>query len=368
MPNDIILNILLRLPIKSLLRFKCVCKSWRSLIEDPQFIKHHYDMSKSDVNRHKIFLTGGICDNMDNYFYSVDAPLQYDSVVSVLETPIPGINTLSRVSFISSSSNGIILIVFPYDLIILSNPATGESRKIPSPIPKKKKLERRQFPAIYGFGYVSSIDDYKIVRVGGKDNSHGHFEIELFSTKSNAWKLLGKFPPNSFYFEGGIVTIDGIVYMIEMADLSRNINRSTILSFCLENEQFQDVLFPDQIQKFQDPILYVLGENICLTRMHDLARRDFEVWHMIKDGSMNNIWSKILTIPSMHCGRCLRPVSLMKINGYIMLLKHKGDFEVYNSNGEQIEIVEVPGLESSLFFNCIVPYVESLFTPKRKRI
>ncbi|KAH0739079.1 hypothetical protein KY290_037784 [Solanum tuberosum] len=290
MPNDIILNILLRLPVKSLLQFKCVCKSWRSLIEDPQFIKHHYDMSKSDVNRHKIFLTGGICDNMDNYFYSVDAPLQYDSVVSVLETPIPGINTLT----------------------------TGESRKIPSPIPKKKKLEKRQFPAIYGFGYVSSIDDYKIVRVGGKDNSHGHFEIELFSMKSNTWKLLGKFPPNSFYFEGGIVTID--------------------------------------------------GENLCLTRMHDLARRDFEVWHMIKDGSMNNIWSKILTIPSMHCGRCLRPVSLMKINGYIMLLKHKGDFEVYNSNGEQIEIVEVPGLESSLFFNCIVPYVESLFSPKRKRI
>ncbi|XP_069145058.1 F-box/kelch-repeat protein At3g06240-like [Solanum lycopersicum] len=368
MHDDIILDILLRLPVKSLIRFKCVCKSWRTSIEDPNFIEHHYALSKSNVNRHKIFITGGVSDNMDNYFYSVDAPLQHDSVVSLLETPVPGINTLSRVSFISYSSNGIILIVFPYDLIILWNPATGESRKIPSPIPKKKKSERRQFPAVYGFGYVSSIDDYKIFRVGGKYNSHAHFEIELFSTKSNAWKLIGMFSPNNFCFEGGIVTIDGIVYMIEMADLSRNIDRSTILSFSLENEQFEYVLFPDQIQRFQDPILYVLGENLCLTRMHNLTSRDFEVWHMIKDGSMNNIWSKILTIPSMHCGRCLSPVCLMKIDGYIMLLKHKGDFEIYNSDGEQIEIVEVPGLQSSLFFNCIVPYVESLFSPKQRRI
>uniref|UniRef100_A0A3Q7H517 F-box domain-containing protein n=1 Tax=Solanum lycopersicum TaxID=4081 RepID=A0A3Q7H517_SOLLC len=123
MHNDITFNILLKLDVKSLLRFKCICKSWCTLIEDPKFIKHHYDMSQKDVNCHKFFLTGGEWNNEDDYFYSVDTPLQYDSVASLIESRIPRISHLSSLSFVSSSNNGIILMVFPYDLIILWNPA-----------------------------------------------------------------------------------------------------------------------------------------------------------------------------------------------------------------------------------------------------
>ncbi|XP_062009190.1 putative F-box protein At3g52320 isoform X2 [Rosa rugosa] len=34
-------DILSRLPAKSLLRFRCVCKAWRALISDPYFIRKH---------------------------------------------------------------------------------------------------------------------------------------------------------------------------------------------------------------------------------------------------------------------------------------------------------------------------------------
>ncbi|CAI9116581.1 OLC1v1017767C1 [Oldenlandia corymbosa var. corymbosa] len=37
-PADIILNILMELPAKSLLRFRCVSKDWRCIIEDPHFV------------------------------------------------------------------------------------------------------------------------------------------------------------------------------------------------------------------------------------------------------------------------------------------------------------------------------------------
>ncbi|KAK4732751.1 hypothetical protein R3W88_025739 [Solanum pinnatisectum] len=205
-------------------------------------------------------MTDGLCDNMDDYFYSIDATLQYDFIASLLKPPIRGINHLSRVNFISSSSDDIIFIVFSYELIIL---------------------------------------------VGKKHNSIGLFEIDLFSTKSNSWKLIGNFPPYNFFFEGDIVTTKGIIYITMMTNLSRSMN------------EFIDVLFSDQVQKFQDPILYILGENLCLTRMRDLASQKFEVWNIKKDGSMSNTWSKILMISSMLCGRCLRPVSLMKIDGYI---------------------------------------------------
>ncbi|PHU21388.1 hypothetical protein BC332_06495 [Capsicum chinense] len=248
MLNDITIQILLKLPVKSLLRFKCICKSWGSLVEDPQFIMLYHDSSKNDVNHQKIFVTGGECDNKDDYFYAVDAPLQHDFVASLIEPSIPEINQSSRVSFTSSSSNGILLLIFPYDLIVLWNPTIRESRKIPIPIPKKKMMERKLFPAIYGFGYVSSTCDYKIVRVGKKDTSDSYYEVDLFSTRSKSWKLIGKFPPKNFFSERDIVTIDENVYIIAMTDLSWSMNESTILSFCLEKEQFQQVLFPDQIQ------------------------------------------------------------------------------------------------------------------------
>ncbi|KAG5588454.1 hypothetical protein H5410_048888 [Solanum commersonii] len=135
----------------------------------PNSSKHHYDISKSDVNRHKIFMTDGLCDNMDDYFYSIDATLQYDFVATLLKPLIRGINYLSRVNFISSSGDDIIFIVFSYELIILWNPIIRQSRKKnPSLIRKKKK-------------------------VGKKHNSIGLFEIDLFSTKSNSWKLLAIF-------------------------------------------------------------------------------------------------------------------------------------------------------------------------------
>ncbi|KAL0000873.1 hypothetical protein SO802_014654 [Lithocarpus litseifolius] len=41
LPEDILVDILMTLPIKSLVRFKCVCNSWLSLITYPRFVRRH---------------------------------------------------------------------------------------------------------------------------------------------------------------------------------------------------------------------------------------------------------------------------------------------------------------------------------------
>lgn len=54
----LIAEILSRLPVKSLLRFKSVCKSWYSLIEDPEFIKLHQSKNlNSNSNLYLLFRT-----------------------------------------------------------------------------------------------------------------------------------------------------------------------------------------------------------------------------------------------------------------------------------------------------------------------
>ena len=42
LPDEIVLEILARLPVKSLLRFRCVCKPWYSSIAKPSFISTHH--------------------------------------------------------------------------------------------------------------------------------------------------------------------------------------------------------------------------------------------------------------------------------------------------------------------------------------
>lgn len=41
LPFDLVCEILARVPVKDLLRFRCVCKSWRSLFQDEGFIRKH---------------------------------------------------------------------------------------------------------------------------------------------------------------------------------------------------------------------------------------------------------------------------------------------------------------------------------------
>ena len=41
LPRELIIDILSRLPIKSLCQFKCVSKPWRTLISHPDFVKTH---------------------------------------------------------------------------------------------------------------------------------------------------------------------------------------------------------------------------------------------------------------------------------------------------------------------------------------
>ncbi|CAI8612337.1 unnamed protein product [Vicia faba] len=50
LPEELVAEVLPFLPVKSLVRLKCVNKSWKSLISDPTFVKRHLSRSERNVD------------------------------------------------------------------------------------------------------------------------------------------------------------------------------------------------------------------------------------------------------------------------------------------------------------------------------
>ncbi|KAJ0729751.1 putative F-box domain-containing protein [Helianthus annuus] len=111
--DDIVCNILARLPAKPLLRFRCVSKHWNRMLREPSFMKLR--------SRKTIFLP------LDQTLHLIDD----DNADPVVTRPIPTQyrRGLHRPRVIGTF-NGIVVLITLYD-IILYNPFTRVSKKLP---------------------------------------------------------------------------------------------------------------------------------------------------------------------------------------------------------------------------------------------
>ncbi|XP_024044693.1 F-box/kelch-repeat protein At3g06240 [Citrus clementina] len=174
-PHEIIFEILLRLPVKSLCRFKCVSSSWLALISDPQFV-----MLQLHRNKRRNLILSNLSGN-SAYNYSIDE----EKLVSVeLDFPLEqdanrdGSGYLAR---IVGSCNGLVCTTPKPKIFFVLNPLTRESKRIPDvpfePFP-------RSSDDLYGFGCTA--EDCKFIKVsfGLKPN----MSVAIFSLRMNSWR------------------------------------------------------------------------------------------------------------------------------------------------------------------------------------
>ncbi|KAK9937812.1 hypothetical protein M0R45_014581 [Rubus argutus] len=131
LPLEVITEILATLPVKSLLKYRLVCKSWCSLISSPQFVRKHLSSNISNPKR-IIQLTPG----QDLMFYSLhESIVVYESsksLVRIENTNFHCINNKELDAFsIMGSCDGLVCVkAYPMSKIFLWNLSTKRIQNI----------------------------------------------------------------------------------------------------------------------------------------------------------------------------------------------------------------------------------------------
>ncbi|PHT27132.1 hypothetical protein CQW23_33271 [Capsicum baccatum] len=185
--EEIIMEILSRLPVRSLLRFKCVSKCWKTLISEPYFTLKHRNRAKNDQNSQKFLVRRkDLLEDEFSLYCSSLSSVQRNEEVQKLDCPSQ--DKPWRLCKLCCCYDSLVLIgVFNYrdktNRLLLWNPSIRESIVLPD---QKFSLERRW--CTWGLGYDSVSDDYKILKIDLESCS------EILALKSGSWRLTNNYP------------------------------------------------------------------------------------------------------------------------------------------------------------------------------
>lgn len=313
--EDMIIEILLKLPVKSLLRFKCVCKFWKTLISSPQFVKAHLNTSRTNMSRQQlVYLAGSEIEINELVMYSVQ---------SLFEHPSAPLKTLSfmvetKYRFIIGSCNGL-LCLFGWDgCFKLWNPSTRLISKSSPPT----DLFFVPYPDThYGFGYDHVNDKYKVlVNCGPKETQVHTFGTKFWTTIKTSfcglytWTKLGKFVSG---------TLNWLTW-----------DEDHIISFDVKNETYGEVLLPPQLDGDRcryNYVLDVLSNCLCLCYSDEV---NSVVW-LMKNYGIQDSWTKLRLIPHEMVST-LRLLSFHPLciseNGVVLAKSYGSRLIVYNPN------------------------------------
>ncbi|KAL2932211.1 Hydroquinone glucosyltransferase [Bienertia sinuspersici] len=366
-PTQLITEILSRLPVKLLLRFRCVAKSWRSLIDDKYFINLHLKHSLQNPTYHNLMIKDCFLqDNPtinDRYLYSVDFPtlnqaksinLQFDC--DPIETEIVG------------SCNGLLCLADGNSMgTLVYNPATRKKRVIPvSPvdIPGYVVLCDR---IVYGFGYDHVNDDYKLLRIIQSREKTIDFhvtEVKLYSLNSNCWKRVRDFP-SEYYISYGMcwgVHVNGCLHWLAIRKPQSD-GTKEIVAFDLRTEEYKVVPQPKYSRGAKEFFVIegVLDGCLMMQALYPKIRTD--VWIM-KEYGVKESWTKLFTIPQYECigfYEALKPITYSKKSGSEEVLVEKNFKEliwidVKRRRARTVKAVGIPwSFDAVLLVESLVP-------------
>ncbi|XP_017254760.2 putative F-box protein At3g16210 [Daucus carota subsp. sativus] len=172
LPHELMFKIFFLLPVATLLRCKSVCKTWLSIISDPQFVEAHcIESQKRQPSSVTELSSDQICIDNHESKTLLQLSIFYDGIIHFL-----------------SCCNGLVCFAnTAYSTIFLGNPMTRQFKKVPTP--QKQTAGSFSIGCKLGFGFDDVSQDYKIIRFvcDHKDSSYS-IEAEMYSANEDSWK------------------------------------------------------------------------------------------------------------------------------------------------------------------------------------
>lgn len=327
-PPEIAADIASRLAIKSLIRFRLVCKPWKSLSRHPLFLGscHSRALSRDPclilhtVTRlgTELYLAefpGSSTDDdhhddketlMVNYKKLHQNPL---STANMAFFSVVGSCNGLLCLLINNSSSGTDIDTDHHDELWLHNPFTRNYKQLP------KLSTKLVHQYMFGFGFHSSTvkDQFKIIKIcypRSNSSSLFHFtsnnnnddevlirsEVLVLTIGSKTWRNIGEVPDHyKLLVKKPGVSINGRIHWV--CEWSYKVNDRKIVSFDLSDELFKEIPKPKFHHRWYNCQLHHLQG--CLATAVFLPANNgsciFDIWIMEKYGIPES-WIKKFTI------------------------------------------------------------------------
>lgn len=287
LPEDIIVDILSRLPAKSVGQCRCLSKAWRTLLSEPHFIRNHLHWSIILRQESLLFFSnsGGslVSASLSNDYHLFD-----QITISPTRLSFPGHPGFW--AWFHGSCDGLLLVGDKFKKFVV-NPITREIREVPqSPF----ALEPHACFTSYRLGYDSVHDDYKIVTLSSHvvnkftgilvDCNEMFFDV--YSLKTGSWKRAESFPCDHslIRYVSGVFVNGSIHWLAKTRDC-----KYAIMAFDLAEEKHHEVppLSSVGSDKFVFTRCTVLGGCLCIS-----IEDGPDLWVM-KEYGVKESWTKL---------------------------------------------------------------------------
>ncbi|XP_060182753.1 F-box/kelch-repeat protein At3g17530-like [Lycium barbarum] len=369
-------HILSRFPVKSLERFKCVCKNWNDLIKSLSFIEKHFN---SESNRLRLM----IC--KFGVKYDKDGGIRCFDVFLLNEKIFTGCVPTHQRIYHCDDVGDFRCIYGPIDGLFLLekghymengrfawwNPATKECRLIP-----RVFFEVQQYwedmNRILGIGIDPVTHDYKIVWVRSfwddmQSDIYPKVYAAVYSTKNDTWKHI---EPN-FSHTCQLCTSqnctykNGMYYWISMSArfCDKETNVYFIRTFDFSTELFGELEGPP-IPGDHWASLMLRGGSLATMSSDDVTHSMtacYDIWVRIRE----NNWIKVYTVnPAIPDHR---PVGIWEYDKFLFELTQSNKLVFYDQTAKQGTNLGFQILELSSGSNWAMGYKESLVPIKKEK-
>ncbi|XP_057453071.1 F-box/kelch-repeat protein At3g23880-like [Lotus japonicus] len=333
LPHELIIEILLRLPVRSVLRFRRVCKSWSSLISDPHFAKSHFDFNAAPTHR---LLLRFINENRARVqSFDLASSLGDRSAVKTLNFPSPPMSCDHNPLHFLGSCRGFMLLAYERTGdVIVWNPTTGFHKQI-------LDIDHEfMFSYLCGFGYDNSTDDYFVVVI---TLYLPKTEIRVFSLKTKSWcdiKYVNVRYMDCGYNSGpghpGVFLNGSLHWQVTRMDTGLDV----VIAFDLVKNSLSDIPLSSELAaEWTEKVYYLreLGGYLSMCYAGGSRRRErAEIWVM-KEYKVQSSWTKafvttVCDIPR----RRFYPICFIEGGGVVGSNGH-GRLLKFNAKGKLLE-------------------------------